>query len=152
MGIQQNCVQFTKAHLNNQILVIDMLKREDTIYKGEIGQKVFNEFGLGQLEPLLVIHRLVLAEFGFQTDNDSTTNYREIFRTYYNSPLDYDKTVIDSVLYMKYNRCIYYDKPIIKNNDIIPNCRLYELDGITERNVYDLVGLDRTLLCAFSQS
>ena len=75
MGILETNNPFSTTDLNNRDLIIKMLKYEDTIYKSEIGQNAFKSFGLGQLEPLLVINRMTLIHFGFNTDDNSFYTY-----------------------------------------------------------------------------
>lgn len=135
---------FTEDHILDKKLIIEMLKYEDSIYLGEKGKEIYtNELYRPtiSLDPEYTINRLVLLNFGFNTNDESVENYRKIFSYYYNSPIDYDKDVLSSVTYMRNNKCVYYTQQIINIDDTIPNCQLYKLDGeIT--NLFDELGKD----------
>lgn len=150
----KNLKPFTLETIKDRDLIIRMLRFENDVYKGEKGQTAFREMTPHTMEPIHYIHRETLLEHGFRTDDESVKNYREIFRNYYQGPEDFDKEVIDSVLYMKYNRCIYYTEPKIEVGDTLPNCRLYELDGKTKTSVHGAIIPENrfNLVCSFSQS
>ncbi len=150
---------FTEEDLLNRELVIKMLKYEDTLINDEnFGQKIYkSEFnGKGtSLDPQFIIQRAVLSEFDFDTSDKSLLTYREIFRTYYKSPSDYDKEVLDSVTYMRENKCVYYTSPVIKIGDKIPDVNLYQIDGKTTVSLCkDILKtpFEKTLIMSFSQS
>lgn len=146
-------VPFTKEHVTDRKLIIKMLRFEDSIFKGEFGQAVYKNEYNNKLEPQFVIQRRVLTDHGFDTSDHSLENYRSIFKHYYRSPTDYDKEVINSVVYMRENRCIYYTEPIIDIGDRLPNCDLYELDGTTKTDIYTLAeGYNKCIVAAFSTS
>jgi hypothetical protein len=127
-----------------------MLKKENEIYKSQ-GQIAFQEYGLTSVEPTKIINRLCLSFFGFNTNDESVANYREIFRTYYNSAVDYDKEVLDCVLYMRHNRCLFYTEIIINIGNMIPDCLLYKLDK-TKVTLNNIITKTKTLICGFSKS
>jgi hypothetical protein len=136
---------FTLEDVKNRNLVIKMLKYEDTIIHGEIGKQIYGDPSYKPRTSLFSqfsIHRLVLSKFGFTTSNNDVKNYRSIFLNYYQSPDNYDQEVLSSVTYMRENKCVYYKQPIIQIGDQLPNCRLYELDGKTETNLYEKFGQD----------
>lgn len=136
---------FTETDIKNKELVIEMLKYEDSIYLGEKGQEIYTDPYYKprvSLTPEFSIHRLVLSKFGFDTSDDSVLNYRKIFGYYYESPYKYDKDVLSSVAYMRENKCVYYTKPVIERGDIIPDCKLYNLDGKTSTTLYNTLGND----------
>ncbi len=140
-----NFASFSLDDVKNKNLIIDMLKFEDTLIHGEIGQKIYGNFLYKphvSLFPEYHIHRLVLSNFGFTTFEEDVKNYRSIFRYYYRNPDDYDKEVISSVTYMRENKCIYYKQPVLNIGDHLPNCRIYELDGHTETSLYNKLGTD----------
>ena len=148
-------VPFTKEHLNDRNLIIKMLKWEDKTLLGEEGQCVYRNKYNKHLQPHFAVQRQVLRHFGFDPCDESLKNYREIFRTYYNGPEDYDKEVLDSVVYMRENRCVYYTSPIIDNGDILPDCRLFCLDGKTETSIHKILdegGYQSCVVGAFSTS
>jgi hypothetical protein len=136
---------FTLNDVKNKSQVIDMLKYEDTLIHGEIGKQIY---GNAQYKPRVSlfpeysIHRLVLSKFGFTTSDQDVANYRSIFGYYYRSPNDYDHDVLSSVTYMRENKCVYYNQPVISIGDQLPNCRIYELNGNTETNLYEKLGHD----------
>jgi hypothetical protein len=150
---------FKMTDVKNRDLILKMLKYEDSIITSEVGQSIYrnkvNE-ALFSIEPQLIIQRMTLKHFGFDTDDDSGSNYREIFRNYYKSPTNYDKEVLQSVTYMRANRCVYYTQPIIKVGDKIPNVELYDLDGKTKLDLHkDILkegDFNYAFMCAFSTS
>jgi hypothetical protein len=147
---------FTKDDLKNRPLILEMLKHEESIFNSEnVGQEVYrNELNGTHLEPHFIIQRMVLRYFGFDTSDTSLFNYREIFRTYYKSPFEYDNEVLSTVVYMRENRCVYYKTPDIKLGEIIPNVSLYKLDGKEKVNMHNILGndYDHALICSFSTS
>jgi hypothetical protein len=148
---------FTKESVNDRALVIQMLKYEDTLIHGDIGKQIYtNPLYKPRISlfPEHTIHRIVLTKFGFDTSDESVANYRTIFITYHKSPTEYDKEVLDSVTYMRENKCVYYTKPVIGKGDKIPNCKLYTLDGKTETTVYDQLGSEfkYAFIASFSNS
>jgi len=158
-GQSDSIKPFTESDLLNRTLVIEMLKYEDQLINDEqFGQEIYkNEFnGKGtSLDPQFIIQRSVLDNFGFDTTDESLLRYREIFRTYYKSATDYDKEVLDSVTYMRENRCVYYTSPVIKVGDKIPDVNLYKLDGKTVMGLHkDILNKEseKTLIMSFSTS
>jgi hypothetical protein len=148
---------FTLNNVKNKILVIKMLKYEDTLIHGEVGKQIYgNAFYKPRISlfPEYSIHRLVLSKFGFTTSDQDVTNYRSIFASYYRSPDDYDVDVLSSVTYMRENKCVYYKQPIINIGHQLPNCQIYELNGTTETSLYEKMGRDfnYTFIAGFSTS
>ena len=146
---------FTDQTLIDRKLIIRMLKYEDTLILGETGKKIYTDSTYEATKSLFsehVVHRLVLDHFGFDTTDQSVLTYRKIFRTYYKSPVDYDSEVMRSVAYMRENRCVYYLEPEIKVGDMIPDCKLYTLDG-TETTIKSSLGeFDLAFVAGFSNS
>jgi len=150
-------ISFTMEHVANKNLVISMLKYENDIILGPIAKEIYSN-PLFQprvsLTPEFSIHRKVLSYFGFDTSDNSIKNYRSIFKYYYNSPTDYNKDVLSSVVYMRENKCVYYTKPIINYGDIIPNCKLYNLDGKNTTSLHETLSndFDYAFVAAYSTS
>jgi hypothetical protein len=84
---------------------------------------------LTDLETYYTLHRQTLNAFGFTTTDTDVVKYREIFRNYYNGPHDYDDEVLNSVCYMRENKCVYYDAPHINVGDVLPDSELLTLSG-----------------------
>jgi len=149
---------FTMTHVHNKNLVIQMLKYEEELTRSDYGQSLYKNTLNKPLISLTIekaINRLVLDHFNFETDDTSVENYRTIFKTYYRSALDYDKEVLDSVHYMRENKCVYYKNQPLKIGEKIPNCSLYSLDGNTQTTLYDIIqksNMDYTVVAAFSLS
>jgi len=149
---------FREEDVRNRELVIRMLKHEEKIIRSDEGQARYanplNEPYIS-LTNEYAFNRATLTEFGFDTSDESVENYRTIFRTYFRSPDDYDKEVIDSVHYMRNNRCVFYKAPLINKGGQIPDVRLYNLDGKTETTLHQACrkgNPEKTLVCAFSNS
>lgn len=142
-------------NLQDKQLVIEILTYEESLTKSDFGKQLYqNKFNrpFVSLDIETSIIKLVLNHFGFNTSEQSVSNYRSIFKTYFRSALDYDKDVINSVHYMRENKCVFYQSKEIKNNDIIPNCNLYLDDGQSETTLYDIIKEESryTMICAFS--
>ncbi|MBA43141.1 MAG: hypothetical protein CMF62_03915 [Magnetococcales bacterium] len=149
---------FTINTISNRDLVIRMLRREEEITRSEEVQESFKNVlnkPFISLDIEKMVNREVLYEFGFDTSDESVDNYRKIFKYYYKSPHDYDKEVLDSVHYMRNNRCVYYKSKPIKVGDQIPNCKIYKLDGETKTSIYDEISdsdYDKCIIASFSNS
>ena len=148
---------FTKTDILNKELIIKMLKYEDSIIHGSKGNEIYTNplyKPTRSLNPEYAIHRLVLQNFGFSTNDTDVANYRSIFSYYYTSPTEYDNDVLSSVTYMRENKCIYYNRPILNIGDKIPDCKLFDLDGKTEKNLFDIIDNDSkyVFIGAFSNS
>lgn len=150
---------FTKDHVNDRDLVIKMLKHETGIATGEWGQQRYRDPGSGtsvSLDNEYAFNRRTLHDFGFNTSDEDVLTFRTIFKNYFKGPDDYDKEVIDSSYYMKNNRCVYYQAEPLANGDLLPNCRLYKLDGTTATDLHSAIrgssGASRGLICAYSNS
>lgn len=151
-------IPFTIDHVKNKVLVIQMLNYEEQLTKSDYGQSLYKNTLNNPLISLTIeygINRLVLSNFGFDTTDSSVNMYRTIFKTYYNSPDDYDSDVLNAVHYMRENKCVYYKNYPLQINDKIPNCDLYELDGISKTTLYNVINKTKskyTLIGAFSLS
>lgn len=141
----QNVIPFKLEHVADKDLVIKMLKYEDSLILGSTGKEIYSNPLYKpriSLTPEYTIHRLVLTKFNFDTSDESVENYRKIFGYYYKSPNKYDNDVLSSVTYMRENKCVYYTKPKINKDNIIPDCPLYNLDGETTTSLYQTLGKD----------
>ncbi len=150
--ITKKLTSFSLEHLQDRNLILRMLKYEDDTYKGKYGQDVFKQ-NEEILISQLIIQRHVLKYFNFNSDNISLENYRKICEYYYHGPTDYDEEIMNSVLYLRENRCLYYTTPSLHVNDTYPNCDIYNLDGTTKTDLYkEMQGYDKVLVAAFSMS
>ncbi len=157
MGKVSNLVNFTQKDIENRKLIIQILKYEDSLILGSVGDNIFksNAFELfTDLETTYIFHRLTLNYFNFESDDESVENYRKIFSHYYKSPTDYDKEVIESVAYMRENRCVFYTSEKLNIGDTFPDSELYELDGKTKVSIYNKINKEDnyTIIGAFSNS
>lgn len=152
----QSYVPFTEKELNDRELILKMLKYEDSLmlsdqiieyYKNPLNdtRKTLNAF--------YSTHRLVLEKFGFDTSDESVSIYRQIFSTYYKSPYEYDKEVMNAVVYMRENKCVYYTSQIINVGDKLPDCNVLKLCGKENISLYETMGdADYVFVGAFSTS
>ena len=151
-------VPFTIEHIKNKDLVINMLNYEEQFTKSDAGQTMYHNPLNRPLVSLTIekaIQRIVLIKFGFDTSDDSLANYRTIFKNYYESPEKYDKDVLNATHYMREKKCVYYIQPPLEIGQMIPDCKLYELDGKTETTLYNIINkkqASHTLVAAFSLS
>jgi hypothetical protein len=157
MGKISNLKPFLEEYISKKSLILKMLKYEDSLILGDIGKQIFenNTYELfSNLETTYIFHRLTLNEFQFSSNDDDVINYRKIFGHYYKSPTEYDHDIINSVAYMRENKCIYYTEPELKKEDFIPNIDLYKLDGITKTSLHNEINKDNkyTIIGAFSNS
>lgn len=156
MGKINDLISFTEKHIKNKELIINMLKYEDSLILGDTGKKIFdsNVFEKYNLETVYIFHRLTLNYFNFESDDDSVENYRKIFSYYYKNPKEYDKDVINSVAYMRENRCVFFTSEKLNVGDTYPDCQLFEIDGKTKVSIYDKINKDDefTIIGAFSNS
>jgi len=152
-----NILPFTVSDIKNRELVLKMLKYEDEIIHGDVGKSIYENESyehFSSLETIYVMHRITLNAFGFKTNDDDIQNYRKIFKNYYNSPTDYDKEVIESVTYMRENKCIYYTGKNYNVEDLFENVELYDLTGKNKINLFDKINSDDnyTIIGTFSNS
>ena len=148
---------FTNEIILNRNLIIEMLKYEDKVIHSDLGKNIYNDNSYEHYtthEAMYAIHRIVLSEFGFKTDDDNVKTYRKIFQTYYSSPLVYDKEVMDSVSYMRENKCLYYSGKDYGVGDKFEDIKLYDLSGKNEVMLFDKINNDDkyTFAAAFSTS
>jgi hypothetical protein len=125
---------FTADHAKDKELVLRMLRYENEYGLSEAGTSIYRSelFNPHTLFPIYVTHRHVLSFFGFDTSDESVTNYRTIFSNFYESPSVYDKDVINSVFYMRQNKCMFYTRPKPKIGDGLIDSELTYLDGKTK--------------------
>lgn len=157
-SVNTTAVPFTHQHVLDKELVCKMLSREEKVTKSEYGQSMYRNVLNKPFVSLTVefaINRKVLSDFGFDTSDKSVDTYRTIFKTYYNGPTDYDADVINSVHYMRENKCVFYTADKLNIGDKIPDCKLYNLDGMTTTSLYDVIAQENanhTVIAAFSMS
>lgn len=138
--------QFTQDNVLDKELIIRMLRREEEIVRSTEGQ---NRYRNPENKPFrsltneYAINRMVLAEFDFDPSTQSVKSYRNIFRTYYRSPTDYDEEVLNSVHYMRNNRCVYYTSPVISIGQDLPNADLFCIDGQTPKTLHDIIDISK---------
>ena len=159
--VKQNIVnlkQFTMDDVHNKNLVIEMLNYEEQLTKSDYGQSLYRNKLNKPFVSLTVekaLNRLTLSQFNFDTTDESVENYRMIFKTYYNSPTDYDADVLNAVHYMRNNKCMYYKSPQLNIGDKLPNCKLYDLCGENQMDLYDIINkknFEYVMIGAFSLS
>ena len=140
-------IDFTPEHVKDRNLIIKMLKYENNIILSQTPDTLQTNFDF-----IIDTHKRVLANFGFNINNYCIQNYRKIFSNYYRSPTNYDREVLDSVVYTRENKCVYYTRPILNINDKIPNISLYDLDK-SILQIYDLFDKFKYgIIVAFSTS
>lgn len=157
MGRQKDGRPFTKEDLHNRDLVLTMLKAEDELFMSDLGQEHLRRHGgIYTIESNKVMQREILKQHGFLTDDDSLSNYRSVIHVYYRSPTDYDKEVMNSVVYLRENHLLYY--PTVKpqpGQDYI-DVELLTLDGQSKVKLSELMkedkGKNNLLVAAFSVS
>lgn len=157
MGLEKKLISFGQTQILNKELILKMLKYEDKLFLSDSGQKFLNEYGNNttSLEGSKSIQRRTLNNFGFESTDLDLNNYRKIFHHYYNDSENYDLDILNSVYYMRENRCLYYKSPPLKKNQIIPNLNIFGLDGLTHYDLHQLIkskNYDKTFLAAFSLS
>lgn len=149
--------KFTNEIIFNRDLIIEMLKYEDKVIHGDLGKKIYNDNSYEHYtthEAMYAIHRIVLSEFGFNTTDEDVKNYRKIFQSYYTSPQVYDKEVMNSVSYMRENKCLYYTGVDYVIGDTFEDVKLYDLSGKESISLFDRIKNDDkyTFVGAFSTS
>ena len=155
---EKKVIPFTKEYVLDKELVINMLQFEEEFTKSNEGQDLYRNplnRPYVSLHIEKTINRIVLNNFGFNTLDESVEMYRTIFKTYFNSPDDYDEDVINSVHYMRENKCVFYKHPKLKIGAHIPDCTLYNLDGETETTLYNAINkhnFNKVVIAAFSLS
>lgn len=157
MGIKNNLISFEEMHIMNKELILKMLRYEDKLFLSNDGQKFLADYGENttSLEGSKSIQRMTLNNFGFESREEDLNKYRTIFHHYYKSSLDYDSDILNSVYYMRENKCLYYKSKPIELGIQIPNTNVYGLDGITQYDLHQLIrskNYSKTILAAFSLS
>jgi hypothetical protein len=147
--------KITKKHIHDEDLVIKMLKHEEILAKGDFGKKLYtNELNnpLTSLTCEKTLNRKTLSDFGFKNDDESVEMYRSIFRTYYKSPTNYNKNVIDSSYYMRGNRCVFFTSKKLRLGDELPDCELFTIEN-KSLSLHDIIDEDKiTVVAGFSLS
>lgn len=157
MGIKNNLISFDETHIGDKNLILKMLKYEDELFLSEQGQQFLADYGKNtkSLEGSKSIQRITLNNFGFESTEQDLKKYRTIFHHYYKSSLDYDPDILNSVYYMRENKCLYYKTKPIELGIQIPNVNVYGLNGITKYDLHQLIrskNYSKTILAAFSLS
>ena len=140
-------VPFSQDHVKDKKLVISMLKFEDALGKSDEAKIMYRtklNLSTQSLTVVYAMHRQTLDHFGFDTSDESVQNYRTIFKTYYNTPTDYDDEVLSSVYYMKNNKCVYYAKPQINIGNKLTNCDLFTLND-TPVKLFDVIEKEKII-------
>jgi hypothetical protein len=154
MKFDTKLIPFTTEHVLDRALILRMLKFEDN-YGRTTGQEIYKVYTSHNLEPGYAINRKVLSHFGFTTTLKDVETYRGIFSAYYNSPTNYDEEVLNSVYYMKNNKCVFYTKDKLTINDTIRDCNLLTTIG-NDVTLFDAIDryrpFNQIFLCAFSMS
>lgn len=157
MGRQKEGLKpFTRDDLHNRALILEMLQAEDNLFMSELGQEhLTHHGGLYSLEVNRVLQREILAQYGFQSDDESLSNYRSIIHVYYRSPTDYDHEVMNSVVYLRENRLLYYKTTKPQQGEPFVDVEILSLDGKDKVKLSQLI-MDSTkprmLVAAFSTS
>ena len=63
--------------------------------------------------------------------------------------------ILNSVYYMRENRCLYYNSEPIELNKVLPNVNIYDLEGKEQYDIHSLIkskNYDKTIVGAFSLS
>ena len=157
---KKQLVPFTEDHVLDKSLMIDLLKKEEILWFGPWGQDVHkNKYNYNRVSliPQIIIQKRNLVDNGFDPSDESIKNYRSTFRTYWNSPTDYDKDILNAVHYFRNNRILYYTSPILYVGDnvrnIIDTIQVQDLEGDKVSLKHALSGdWDKCLLHAFSMS
>jgi len=155
MGRKDNDTElqdFSEESLANRELVISMLKYTDTLFLGP-GQELYrNQCYLpnSSIDPLLAIQRKVLNDFGFKNDTVSLGNFRKIVQIYWRGPDDYDAEVLQSVVYLRANKLLYYRGAVLPIGSLAKDCRLLNLDG-SETSLAEHWKLD-TIVCGIAEA
>lgn len=157
MGIKNNLISFEETHIKDRYLILRMLKYEDKLFLSNQGQKFLQEYGENttSLEGSKSIQRMTLNNFGFESTEQDLKKYRTIFHYYYVNSLNYDTEILNSVYYMRENKCLYYKSKPIELGIQIPNINVYGLDGTTQYDLHQLIrskNYSKTILAAFSLS
>lgn len=108
--------KFNSTHLYNRELVLKMLNHEDKLIHDDKTLAMYDDPFYESQDGLFIIktiQRITLSDFGFINDDDDLEIYRNIFRTYYRSPTDYDSEIINAVTYFRENKTIFYQAPEI---------------------------------------
>ena len=148
---------FTNEVILNRNLIIEMLKYEDKVIHSDLGKNIYNDNSYEHYtthEAMFAIHRIVLSEFGFNTNENDVNTYRKIFQSYYSSPDVYDKEVMDSVSYMRENKCLYYVGKDYKIGDFFEDVKIYTIDGKENVSLFNIIKKEDkyTFVGAFSTS
>lgn len=148
-------MEFTEENIFDRDLILQMLKYENTLYFSKEGQNILSNVGMKNMikfDGVRTIQRLTLKHFNFSATDESLNTYRKIFFHYYKNSIFYDFEIMESIVYFRENRCLYYNSPILNIGDIIPDCNVLSLNK-EKINIKSLLQENKnTLLCAFSSS
>lgn len=155
MGVKLKSPRFVREDVLNRDLMLKMLKAEDALYFAPEGQAhLMYHGGITSLEGIKVIQREILNQFGFDTDDESVKNYRTVIDEYYKSPIEYDSEIMNSVVYLRENRLLYYTLPNPQVGDIISDVPLQTISNTPTSliNILKSIIKPYTILAAFSMS
>jgi hypothetical protein len=134
--------------ISDRDLVIRMLQHEDQLFHSPAGQEIVSHAVFTSIEGSNTLKRKTLNHFGFSTCDESLDNYNKIISYYYRSPHDFDADVMNSATYFRMNRCLYYDSPILRVGDTIPDVLLDD-----KNRLFDVLDHSRPILIqAFSST
>jgi len=159
--LEASLKEFTEQHILDKPFVLKMLQYEDQLYLSDKGQEIVGSVGMHNISSLeggKTIQRQTLRHFGFDPSSQNLKRYRTIFHHYYISSTDYDKDILQSVYYLRANRCLYYTTPYLKLGDHIPDVPLYDMTNNKETSVYSVLSSNKnphqthTILASFSSS
>jgi len=162
MGIikKQDVSNFTIDNIKDRELILKMLRYEDELIHSEEIEKMYADNTYKPRQSLFIEHtiqRIVLNHFNFSTSDENVSNYRLIFNYYYDSPIKYDKEVLNSVTYMRENKLLYYKEPDILIGDNIKNllAECFVIDSIdnSSKSLFDIsnnLGFKEILVGGFS--
>ncbi len=154
---------FTKKHIFDKELVLKMLSYEDAYIFSPEGQDLYSSFGFQRFtssEPEFSTARRTLSHFGFDTDDESLSNYRHINANWYKGPHpgQHDPDIMAAVVYLRANKCLRYTLPKPCRGEVIPNPVVFSYDFETMSLetkplvLHSVLDQPRNLVGAFSGS
>lgn len=151
-------MDFSDEHIKDKNLILTMKKFEESLYFSNDGQKILSDKGMQNMvsfEGVRTIQRLTLKKFNFNASDKSLESYRRIFNYYYKSPFFYDSVVMNSIVYYRENKCLYYTNPTLNIGDTIPECNIISIDDNKTCTIMSTILSaikQTTMICAFSGS
>lgn len=170
MGLSNNSLKpFSDQDLHNRDLIIQMLKEEDRLFftEAQVLYKTPSFENLTSPQVQKAIQRQVLTKFGFTNTEDDVNRYRTIVQVYWKNAQDYDQTVLNSVVYLRANKLLYYQYPAPEIDEYAIDTELFQVTNPTtnltptnpttnltptKTKLSDHWNHHRTLVCAFSTS